>query len=91
MKHNLWVDHEEFDKIYKGLMTFKIVVDDREFMVGDTLAMFEYGHDYDDVLNDFARFTGRKCTRVISDIMHGDAMSGLRESWLLISFRGWVK
>lgn len=64
MIHELKILPEYFEAVTKGKKTFELRLNDRNFKVGDYLALNEYNGNY----------TGRSCVVYVDYILHHEAL-----------------
>lgn len=85
--HELKTDPEVFAAVHAGLKTHEIRLNDRDFVVGDTLLLCETRHRGADMRFSPStyplEYTGRTETRTISHIQTG---YGLADDWCILSF-----
>jgi len=68
-----------FDAVEKGIKTFELRKNDRDFQVGDYLMLNEWKQGY----------TGRKLTRKITYILHGGSY-GLRKGYVILGIKSLI-
>jgi uncharacterized protein DUF3850 len=76
MQHEIKCKPVYFDTLLNGTKTAEIRENDRNYQVGDTLLIKDFGTN---------GYTGRELTRKISHILTDDFM-GLQKGWVMLSF-----
>lgn len=88
MTHELKTDPGQFDRMWRGVKTFEIRRDDRNFQIGDTLSLWETDVPGDDKpkgkKKSDLRYTGRFVTAAVIGIMRGPVY-GLADGWVIMS------
>lgn len=67
-----------FKAVVTGRKTFELRKDDADYQVGDILVLHEY---------DGEKYTGRKCTRVITHILRQAERYGLMHGYCILSIQ----
>ena len=75
MMHDIKCQTEFFEKVWSGVKTFEVRLNDRNYQVGDELCLREIRKDL---------YTGRMVKATITDVYTGEYC---REGYCLISFR----
>lgn len=84
-QHDFKIDNPYFDAVANRIKTFEIRRNDRQYKVGDTLVLREYGPPG---LEAVPSYTGRVCTvAVIYILTSEDFPSGLRTGYAVMGIR----
>ncbi len=74
--HDLKTLPEYYDAVDKGVKTYELRFDDRNYAVGDMLILREWQD---------GKYTGRKLTAKITHILKG--FTGLTDGWAVLSIK----
>ena len=94
--HELKILPHYFDAVEKGIKTFEIRKNDRDFQVGDYLMLNEWEEGLSDstgpekVIVKERGYTGRKLTRKITYILYGNGRYGLRKGYVILGIKSLV-
>lgn len=83
--HELKTDSDVFKAVQRGLKTYEIRFNDRNFQEGDTLLLRETvftGQQMRD--GALLRYTGMAIKATVSHVLHGPSY-GLKEGWVILS------
>lgn len=75
MLHSLKIAPDHFAGQVNGTKTFELRLNDRDFQVGDVLALQEYAHP---------EYTGRNVKRYVVGLLRGPVL-GLADGWVILS------
>jgi ASC-1-like (ASCH) protein len=78
VQHDLKTINPYFSLVLSGEKTCEVRLNDRNFQVGDTLLLREYGEE---------GLTGRTHTVRVTHILSGEHFVGVRPGWVVMSFR----
>ncbi len=78
MVHELKIFPAYFDAVVLGEKTFELRKNDRNFHIFDKLVLKEWNGEI---------YTGRKITRYVSYIFHGDGRYGLEEGYCILGLK----
>lgn len=83
--HELKTDPEVFEAVAKGLKTYEIRFNDRDYQVGDTLVLLETAYTGQEMkAGQPLEYTGRGCPFKVSHILTGP-IYGLQDGWVIMS------
>lgn len=82
-RHELKLLTEYFYDVERGIKTFELRRDDRDFKVGDTLILKEYCQS--GIFRE-AHYTGREIVKTIVYILHGGKY-GLKEGFVILGIQ----
>nr|DAN03186.1 MAG TPA: activating signal cointegrator [Caudoviricetes sp.] len=74
--HDLKILPAYFNSVAKGLKTFEVRFDDRDYMVGDLLLLREWSNEI---------YTGRRVMVEITCILKG--FEGLKDGWAVLGIK----
>lgn len=87
MIHRLKTDPIVFDAVARGLKTFELRKDDRDFQVGDTLLLMETQYSHLEMQNGAPLvLTGNVAGRDVKYILRGP-IYGLAAGWVIMAFK----